>query len=405
MNTLSLSRLNEFIRRAVTANFLEAVWITAEVIQAKLNRGHYYIDLVEKNNDEVIAQSSAVIWKSDLITIQRYNPANLELILKEGNEIRVQVLVDYNIRYGLKLIIQNIDSSYTLGKIAQNRIEIIQRLQEEKLWQRNKLQKLPSVIKKIAVISSLSSAGKKDFEDELLNNEWQYQFSVVYYQASMQGENSEKEIAKAFEEIDKSLNTFDLICIIRGGGSKLDLLNFDSYLIAKYISVSTLPVITGIGHLIDESIADLSAFQSLKTPTATANFILQHNIKFEIQIDSLLQKLNNSLRYFIQTEKNYLEQLNLSLIQRKEIQLLQKEKEITKSENLIKNLAKAQIQKSEIRLLAFEKINYSLDPTIALQNGFVLVEQAGLRIKRKNQLNLSEGIGILFQDGKVEITK
>ena len=128
-------------------------------------------------------------------------------------------------------------------------------------------------------------------------------------------------------------------------------------------------------------------------------------IKFEIQIDSLLQKLNNSLRYFIQTEKNYLEQLNLSLIQRKEIQLLQKEKEITKSENLIKNLAKAQIQKSEIRLLAFEKINYSLDPTIALQNGFVLIEQAGLRIKRKNQLNLSEGIGILFQDGKVEITK
>ena len=68
-------------------------------------------------------------------------------------------------------------------------------------------------------------------------------------------------------------------------------------------------------------------------------------------------------------------------------------------------MAKAQIQKSEIRLLAFEKINYSLDPTIALQNGFVLIEQAGLRIKKKNQLNLSEGIGILYQDGKVEITK
>ena len=82
----------------------------------------------------------------------------------------------------------------------------------------------------------------------------------------------------------KNINNFDLICIIRGGGSKLDLLNFDSYLIAKYISVSTLPVITGIGHLIDESIADLCAFQSLKTPTATANFILQHNIRFEIQI-------------------------------------------------------------------------------------------------------------------------
>ncbi len=405
MNTLSLSRLNEFIRRAVAANFLEAVWITAEVIQAKLNRGHYYIDLVEKNNEEVIAQSSAVIWKSDLITIQRYNPANLDLILQEGNEIRVHVLVDYNIRYGLKLIIQNIDSSYTLGKIAQNRIEIIQRLQEEKLWQRNKLQKLPSVIKNIAVISSLSSAGKKDFEDELQNNEWQYKFNVDYYQSSMQGENSEKEIVLAFEEIEKNINNFDLICIIRGGGSKLDLLNFDSYLIAKYISVSTLPVITGIGHLIDESIADLCAFQSLKTPTATANFILQHNVKFEIQLDTLLQKLNNALYYFLQTENNYLEQLNRSILQRKEIHLLKKEKEITKSENLIYSLAKAQIQKNEIQLLAYEKINYSLDPTIALQNGFALIEQSGIRIKRKKQLNLNEGIGIVFQDGKVEISK
>lgn len=405
MNTLSLSRLNEYIRRAVAANFLEAVWITAEVIQAKLNRGHYYIDLVEKNNEEVIAQSSAVIWKSDLITIQRYNPANLDLILQEGNEIRVHVLVDYNIRYGLKLIIQNIDSSYTLGKIAQNRIEIIQKLQEEKLWQRNKLQKLPSVIKNIAVISSLSSAGKKDFEDELQNNEWQYKFNVDYYQSSMQGENSEKEIVLAFDEIEKNINNFDLICIIRGGGSKLDLLNFDSYLIAKYISVSTLPVITGIGHLIDESIADLCAFQSLKTPTATANFILQHNVKFEIQLDTLLQKLNNSLYYFLQTENNYLEQLNRSILQRKEIHLLKKEKEITKSENLIYSLAKAQIQKNEIQLLAYEKINYSLDPTIALLNGFALIEQSGIRIKRKKQLNLNKGIGIVFQDGKVEISK
>lgn len=389
----------------MAANFLEAVWITAEVIQAKLNRGHYYIDLVEKNNEEVIAQSSAVIWKSDLITIQRYNPANLDLILQEGNEIRVHVLVDYNIRYGLKLIIQNIDSSYTLGKIAQNRIEIIQKLQEEKLWQRNKLQKLPSVIKNIAVISSLSSAGKKDFEDELQNNEWQYKFNVDYYQSSMQGENSEKEIVLAFDEIEKNINNFDLICIIRGGGSKLDLLNFDSYLIAKYISVSTLPVITGIGHLIDESIADLCAFQSLKTPTATANFILQHNVKFEIQLDTLLQKLNNALYYFLQTENNYLEQLNRSILQRKEIHLLKKEKEITKSENLIYSLAKAQIQKNEIQLLAYEKINYSLDPTIALQNGFALIEQSGIRIKRKKQLNLNEGIGIVFQDGKVEISK
>ena len=187
METFSLSRLNEYIRRAIVANFIDPVWITGEILQVKINKGHVYIDLVEKSNEAIIAQSSLVLWKTNFVLLQKNTVIKLEELVKEGNEVKLQVIVDYNIRYGLKLLIQNIDPSYTLGKIAQQKLEIVAKLKADNLWQLNQNLDLPIVIKKIAVITSLSSAGKIDFKHELTSNQFGYSFNLTFFQAGMQG--------------------------------------------------------------------------------------------------------------------------------------------------------------------------------------------------------------------------
>ncbi|MEO6191287.1 MAG: exodeoxyribonuclease VII large subunit [Saprospiraceae bacterium] len=302
MDTIRLCRLNEIIQRVVALNFDSPIWITAELVQAKVNKGHTYLEIAERSeHEDIIAQSSAVIWKNNWNILSKKID---NTILKEGNQLRLYVLVEYHPRFGLKLNVLDIDVTYTLGEISKLKLATIERLKQESLWQNNKSTKLPLVIKKIAVITSLSSAGKKDFESQLLDNPHGYMFQLVYFPATMQGSNTPTEVSHALHLINIQLEkAFQCIVIIRGGGAKLDLIDFDQYNIAQQVSLSKIPVLTGIGHHQDESIADMNAYLSLKTPTAVAEFILQHNLNFESDlvnkfniIASLAQsKINKSL--------------------------------------------------------------------------------------------------------------
>ncbi|MDQ3141735.1 MAG: exodeoxyribonuclease VII large subunit [Bacteroidota bacterium] len=281
METFSLSRLNEYIRRAIAVNFPEAIWVVAELVTIKESRGHVYLELAEKDQDEIIAQSNAVLWKSQYGLMKKQLGDHIHQILKDGNEIRIQVAVDYHIRFGLKLVVQSIDTAFSFGQIAINRKKIIEQLISEGRWQQNKQVVLPAVLQRIAIISSPTAAGNLDFIDQLNQNTFGYKYNVQLYEASMQGSYAENDIVQALQIIESKSSQYDCLIIIRGGGSKLDLIDFDSYKIAAQISASSLPVFTGIGHTIDESVSDLSAYKSLKTPTAVAEFILNHTREYE----------------------------------------------------------------------------------------------------------------------------
>ncbi|MBK8403958.1 MAG: exodeoxyribonuclease VII large subunit [Saprospiraceae bacterium] len=401
--TITLKRLNEFIQRVIGLNFEEAIWIRGEVLQAKENRGHIYIELSEKGDkEEIVAQASAVIWKNQTTLINKKFTFNLLSILKEGNQVRVKVLVDFHPRYGLKLIIQDLDSAYTLGQIAQKRLQVISKLKDEHLWQLNKNLMLPKVIQRIALISSKTAAGYLDFTDHLKTNPFKYAFNISHFQTSMQGEKTEEEINNAFHEINKcGPNTFDVVTIIRGGGAKLDLIDFDNFQISKNICECKFPVLTGIGHQTDESIADLNAYYSFKTPTAVAEYILNHNSLFETQLIETFNGIKNWGIRKISIEKLRQENIKAKIYNTFQQKAWQNITNLNDIFSRIKKIGNEKLQGELFNLKNIESILQINDPLAILAKGYTITLQDNRWIKKSYELDQKKEITIKFIDGQI----
>jgi len=317
---LTLFELNQFIRRIVALNAPESIWITAEISQANLNKGHYYIDLVQKSEstEEIIAQSYAVLWSKTYARIAGTKTSDLRHILKQGLKVKLRVRVDFHEKYGLKLVIDDIDEHFTYGNLALQRAKTIKRLQSEQLIDKNKSIPLPWILKKIAVLSSKTAAGLKDFMTHLEDNEYGYAFDIQLFPIAVQGVNTEKTFLTELAKVD--WKQFDAVCVIRGGGSKLDLAAFDSYAICSAIAKCAIPVITGIGHEIDETIADMVSNRSLKTPTAVASFIINRNLEVEsrqsheVALAQFRSELLGISRHRLESAQQALEHMQQSLV-------------------------------------------------------------------------------------------
>ncbi|MBK8449766.1 MAG: exodeoxyribonuclease VII large subunit [Saprospiraceae bacterium] len=405
MEHFTLSKLNSYIRRVLAINFQDAIWISAELLSYKEKAGHAYLELIEKDEqDTIIAQSSAVIWKSSFAAIKKINAVDLLQILREGNEIRVLVQVDYNARYGLKLVVQNVDAAYTLGKIAQSRLRTVERLKKMGLWQKNKERALKPVLQSIAVISSKNSAGFIDFENHLLENNFAYKFRIQLYDVSVQGDKTVQEIQNAFHRIIKDASQFDLIIILRGGGSKHDLIEFDSFEISECISDSILPVFTGIGHFIDESIADLSAYSSLKTPTAVADAILNMNFNFEQSMIQKLQEINTQVRHLL----NYSKQQILDFAQTYKSNSLKtikiQERELTQWKHRLYFDGHKFLNATHNELIQYLNFLDSNDPNLILKKGYSLTYCKDQLLYKINELLPDEELTTLFSNGSITST-
>ncbi|MFZ1257249.1 MAG: exodeoxyribonuclease VII large subunit [Saprospiraceae bacterium] len=405
MEQFTLSKLNSYIRRVLAINFQDAIWISAELLSYKEKAGHAYLELIEKDEqDTIIAQSSAVIWKSSFAAIKKINAVDLLQILREGNEIRVLVQVDYNARYGLKLVVQNVDAAYTLGKIAQSRLRTVERLKKMGLWQKNKERALKPVLQSIAVISSKNSAGFIDFENHLLENNFAYKFRIQLYDVSVQGDKTVQEIQNAFHRIIKDASQFDLIIILRGGGSKHDLIEFDSFEISECISDSILPVFTGIGHFIDESIADLSAYSSLKTPTAVADAILNMNFNFEQSMIQKLQEINTQVRHLL----NYSKQQILDFAQTYKSNSLKtikiQERELTQWKHRLYFDGHKFLNATHNELIQYLNFLDSNDPNLILKKGYSLTYCKDQLLYKINELLPDEELTTLFSNGSITST-
>ena len=166
----------------------------------------------------------------------------------------VNVSVGYHELYGLSLTVHDIDPSYTLGDMARKRMEVIRRLQEEGVFDLNKELTLAILPQRIAVISSPTAAGYEDFVNQLTHNDYGFPFYVKLFPALMQGEKTEESVIAALDRIYVHRELFDVVVLIRGGGSAADLSSFDSYTLAANCAQFPLPIITGIGHERDDLI-------------------------------------------------------------------------------------------------------------------------------------------------------
>jgi exodeoxyribonuclease VII large subunit len=400
----TLLELNQFLKRVVVANLPEPIWVTCEIMQIGNSRGHYYIDLIEKDEitQQIVAQSQAVMWSGTYYRLKQKIGANFKHLLQSGIQVLVQVKVDFSERYGLKLVIENIDPAYTLGQMELQRQATIEQLKKEKLFDKNNQLNLPKVPQRIAVISSAKAAGLQDFLKELTDN--QYGFSVKYrlFEAAMQGQFSEKEIVGALQNIDLQKADFDAVVLIRGGGSKLDLSGFDSLKLCRTLANFPLPILTGIGHDVDESIADLVAHTALKTPTAAATFLIDQFLNYELEINQLYQFIEQQTERLLNRNYQYLEQVERSIKYATKTQIFNAERMLDYIDHEIPKLVKSRLRTANSQLELIEKTVELLNPETMLNRGFAIVTKDGKIIKSKKLLNQNDIIETHFADGKVD---
>ena len=376
-NVFSLYDLGTLIKRVLSLNFQDKIWVKAEIAGCKVVRGIAYLDLIEKEegqSDKIIAQQSAVIWQG---TLQKINGKLSEPItgfLETGREVLVLVQIDFNVRYGLKLVIDDIDPAYTLGKLFQQRQELEKLIYIEKLHEPNKRIALAPVIQKIAVLSNDQAAGYHDFVHQLTENAMNYAFSLTLFPISLQGTLVEETVLNQLKEILKSKYTFDVVLILRGGGSKLDLAGFDSIHICRAISSFPTKIITGIGHEVDETLSDIVAGISLKTPTAVAEYLLYHNQTFEASIQQMVLKINDIAKYKVQQAKLRILrfQHELSLRPMRVI-----DKTNTKLENIQKylpNLVDNRLKKEKVKLSYLDRLISLVNIPSTLKRGFSITK-------------------------------
>lgn len=331
---LTLSQLNEQVKDALLDAFPGAIWVVAEVSELKENRsGHCYLELIEKEGNDIVARLRATIWSYTYRMLKPYFETTTGQFFSQGIKVLVQVTVEYHAAYGLSLNIKDIDPTYTVGDMALQRKEIIDRLQNEGVFEMNKELELPLVPQKIAVISSATAAGYQDFMNQLENNEQGFRFHTKLFEAYMQGAEAVSSIIHALERIFQFEDFFDAVVIIRGGGATADLSSFDNYELAINITQFPLPVITGIGHEKDDTIIDLVAHTRLKTPTAVAEFLINGMERYYSRLLELENGIIQLSRETLDEQKEKLEDIAESLSYSVTGFIQQKQQQLNKSGN------------------------------------------------------------------------
>ena len=313
MSSLSLSELCALLDEQLQQAFPATYWVRAEIAQLT-DRGHCYLELIEKSDKGIFAaKMRATCWSGTWQLISAYFLQETGKLPEAGMQVLVEVSVTFHPVYGLSLNILNIDPSFTLGDLARQRQLTLQQLEKDGVLDMNKSLPLPTLIRRIAVISAADAAGYGDFCHQLTGNPYRLLFTTQLFPAVMQGDGAVRSIIAALNAISENADDFDCVAIIRGGGSTTDLTCFDTYELASHCAQFPLPIFSGIGHTRDISIVDMVVHSSLKTPTAVAEALISHNAQQLVRIDELRQRLSRIATQMVAVRRQQIEQLRLTL--------------------------------------------------------------------------------------------
>ena len=401
-HSLTLLDLQRMVRATLESRFCDPLWISAEISELKVNRsGHCYLNLVEKGATDGAprAEARAVIWKSAYLPMASMFEAATGATLRAGLRVLVRVVVTYHEIYGFSLQIIDIDPRYTLGEIERRRRETIARLQQDGVWDMNRELELPRPTLRIAIVSSDTAAGYQDFMNELGRST--YRFQTTLFRSLMQGDAAEESIVAALTEIAQREEDFDVVAIIRGGGSTSDLALFDSYLIASYVAQFPLPIFSGIGHDKDVSVVDMVAHTSLKTPTAVATKLVEMADYEMTLVENFATEIAHNVEDMLHGEelRLYTHGVNISREATRHISNHEKRIELLKDGLLSR--VEYMISTEEQRLNAAERTlqSYSLDNILRL--GFAVARNQEGALKSITQTHIGETIAIELLDGVV----
>jgi len=304
----SLGEVAKSIQRTLAERYKQSYWIKAEM--NKLNHyahsGHCYPELVEKRNGKVVAEMRAILWNGDY---QRINQRFIEVMrepLKSGIAILFLTAISYDPLYGLSLRIIDIDPSYSLGELEREKLESIHRLKTEGLFERNKRLPFPIVPKRLAIISVETSKGYADFLKIINGNPWRYRFEHTLFPALLQGDRSIPSILNQLVQVAEQMEHYDVVAIIRGGGGDVGLSSYNSYLLASAIAQFPIPVLTGIGHSTNETVAEMVAYQNAITPSELADFLIQRFHQFAAPLAQAQEVMVSQTRRLLAAQRELL---------------------------------------------------------------------------------------------------
>lgn len=326
--TIKLSALTGRIQQALSNVFgEETFWVVADVTNHAFyaQKGYHYFDLVEKdtNSSAIVAKVAAVAWGNGSIRIREFEYVTGQQF-KNDIHVLVKVSVNYHQVHGLQITLLDIDTSFTIGMLEQQKQQTLLRLLAEcsdyirkvgdRYVTRNNQLSFPAVIQKLAVITSGNSAGFQDFRHTLEHNRFGYIFQVDTYFTVVQGESKAELVQQRLIDVYNSGVPYDAVVIIRGGGAQTDFLLFDTFLLGRAVAKFPIPIITGIGHQKNETITDMMAHSPVKTPTKAAELIIAHNKAFEDSVSDLQHTILIRAQQLFSGHYQALSQLNATVI-------------------------------------------------------------------------------------------
>ena len=378
MEVYNLRELCEWLQDIVGSEMPDRYWVRAEIASMSV-RGHCYMELVEKAENGILsAKVRATCWSNVYGMLSAYFAQETGQALHVGMQVLVEVSVEFHAVYGLSLNVWNIDPNYTLGGLAKQRQMTIQQLTEDGVMDLQKTMELPSLVRRVAVVSSADAAGYGDFCDQLQHNRFGFVFHTQLYPAVMQGDMAARSVVQALRAIVEQVEEWDVVVIIRGGGASTDLSCFDDYNLASHCAQFPLPIVTGIGHTRDVSVVDMVVHTSVKTPTAAAEWLIQ---RVAVQIDrvgELMSRLQRAVQGFVNAEKHRLVYYQQRLVG-------------TVYQVVVKERGKLVLLDKTVDLHSPERI-YKMGYSLTTVNGKVLRQQKDVEVGDVLTTHLQDGV-------------
>ncbi|MBQ1191553.1 MAG: exodeoxyribonuclease VII large subunit [Bacteroidales bacterium] len=377
----SLKEVASSVKRTLNARYGSSFWVKAEMI--KLNHypysGHAFPDLIEKQDDVIVAQMRAVIWSADFKRIKdKFRSCGLA-DLSDGITILFRASILFDEFYGLSLRIIDIDTSFTLGEMEKQRMLCIERLKAEGIYSLNSSLSLPAVPKRFAIVSVGSSKGYNDFMQIVRKFSSRFAIFTHLFPSLLQGEGAINSISEALDRINDVADCFDAVLIIRGGGGDVGLNCYNHYNLCRAVALCKLPVLTGIGHASNQTVAEQIAWRNFITPTDLADFLFSGFNNAYLEVLNLSKQLKSNADSILNTNNERVKLLSESLKHKIENRILS-EKE---------------------RLQMIERYIRLLDPSLLLQKGYSMTYLNGVLVSSVKDLKSGDEIVTRFSDGEI----
>ena len=398
----SLYQLNKSIKNTLESKTGNArFWVRAEIAKITVSRtGHAYLDLVEEANGIQKAAIRGNIWRSAFEKIKKELGESSGSVLQVGSEIVFKCSVSFHEVHGLGLLIDSIDLSFMLGELERRKAEAILKIKKDGTHLLNAALPIPLVIQKIALVGSPGTAGFRDFVKHVIDNDFLFKYDINVYAASVQGVEAPTQLSKAILKANK--DNPDVIVILRGGGSPMDLDCFNDYTLAIDISKLQVPVLTGIGHESDFSLADLVANRDFKTPTDVGDFIVDRTNSFSSTLVDIATRVGSRSKTVIHREATTLSGARI-ILRDLPIRILSSRKRLfdTLRLDLNRELFRILERKSET-LLGLASTMELLKPSRTLARGFSIVRHQKKAISDTHKVKKGDIIDIELHLGSIE---